>query len=680
MAAGPAPEPRQVLALLPLVQVARDDHPMADPDVRVRRLPVAVLVLTCAVAIASVPLSAGLEPVVDTVFWPLNGVALGGAGLLIRLRLPQHRVGLLLAGLGLAAALVELLEGYGYHDSWPGALTAQWAAAWGSPAGAGGTNTLLTLFPDGHAAGRRWRWLPPFTIGTTAVVVLGTALSHANDDSYTFTQGGNPYALDGLDVLYSVGEVAFAASLVFSVASLVVRFRRADGVQRQQLKLIFWFACVLAVVGPAAGVAYNSSAVVQVMIALVVPLLPVMICVAILRYRLYDVDVLIARTIAYAALTVLLAVAWGGTALVLGALLGGGSAWVTAGATTAAAAAVLPLRRRVQDGVDRAFRRARHHALARVDAYLENLRAGRASADNLEGLLRDVLRDPVLELRLLLPGESPRLAAGGADRAASADLGDRVRTLVERSGVALAEVTHAVPGDEPLADVLSRAGLAIEIARLQVEVRHRLAEVEASRARIVATAHEERRRLERDLHDGAQQRLVSAGLALRHTQHQLGDQPAARDIEIVVTEISGAIQDLRELAHGVRPARLDDGLELALRELAGRAPLPVRVQVAPGPLPDAVVAAAYYVAAEALTNVVKHAAAGTVELRAHREDGELVLSVADDGIGGAEPGEAGTGSGLRGLADRVGALGGRLRLDSPAGAGTTLTVRLPCAS
>ncbi len=347
---------------------------MARPDVRARRLPVALLVLACAAAVASVPLSAGLEPVIDTALYPLNAVALGGAGALILLRLSRHRVGLLLAGVGLVAALVELLEGYGYHDTWPGALTAQWCASWGAMVGIGSTATVLALFPDGHAAGRRWRWLPPFTVGATATFVVGAALSHANDDSYTFTRDGNPYALDGLDFIYTVGEFAFVASLLLAIVSLVSRFRRAVGAERQQLKLIFWFACVLAVVGPAAAVGFNSSVVVQVAIALLVPLLPVTICVAILRYRLYDVDVLIARTIAYAALTTLLVVAWGGTALVLGALLGGGSAWVTAGATTA----VLPLRRRVQDGVDRAFRRARHHALARVDAYLEDLHAGRA--------------------------------------------------------------------------------------------------------------------------------------------------------------------------------------------------------------------------------------------------------------------------------------------------------------
>ena len=695
---------------------------MAGLDIRSRPLAVALLALTCAAAVASVPLSAGREPGIDTALYPLNAVALGAAGLLILLRLTRHPVGLLLVGAAPVGALVELLEGYGYHDTWPGALPAQWLSSWGSLVGVGCSTIVLELFPDGRAAARWWRWLPPFTVAATATMALGAALSHANDGSYTFTKGRNPYAFDGLDFLYAIGELTVTASVVLAVVSLIDRYRRAGSAERQQLKLIFWFACLLGVVGPFAGMSYNDSFVVQVAIALVVPLLPVTICVAILRYRLYDVDVLIARTISYAALTVLLAAAWGGTALVLGAVLAGGSAWVTAGATITAAAVVLPLRRRVQDGVDRAFRRARHDVLARVDAYLEDLRAGLASADELEGLLRDVLRDPDLELRLLLPGESPPAAAAGAPaggakadgtkadgttidgmtidgttidgtetegtetdgtetdgaaRSDGTDRGGRVRTMVERSGVPLAEVTHAVPPGEPLADVLSRAGLAIEIARLQAEVRHRLAEVEASRARIVAAAHEERRRLERDLHDGAQQRLVSAGLALRHVQYQLGDQPAAHGIEVVVAELAGAIKDLRELANGVRPPRLDDGLELALRELAGRAPLPVRVHAAPGPLPDTVVAAAYYVAAEALTNIVKHAAASTVELRAAQEDGELVLSVRDDGVGGAEPA---AGSGLRGLADRVGALGGGLRLESPVGAGTTLTVRLPCVS
>jgi signal transduction histidine kinase len=627
----------------------------------------ALFALTCAIAVVSIPLSAGREPAVDTALYPLNAVVLGLAGLLIGLRLPRHRIGLLLVGLGLIAAMVELLEGYGYHDTWRAALTAQWISSWGSLLGAASTATLLALFPDGKSAGRGWRWLPPFTVVATVSIVLAAAFGHMNDDSYTFTHGGNPHAIDGLGAITVVAECALAVSLVLAIASLAARFRRADGIERQQLKLIFWFACVLAVVGPVAGFAYNSSVLVQVAIALLIPLLPATICVAILRYRLYDVDLLISRTLAWVALTALLAAAWGVTALVLGGFLGRGSAWVTAGATLAAAAAFLPLRQRVQDAVDRAFRRARHAALARIDAYLEDLRAGRASADDLEALLRDVLQDPALRLRLLLPGQAP--------------VGGKGRALVERSGVPLAEVIHSAPAHQPLTEVLARAGLAIEIARLQAEVSRQLSAVEASRARIVAAAHEERRRLERDLHDGAQQRLVSAGLELRHVQHHLTDPTAVDGIEHVVSELASAIEDLRDLANGVRPARLGDGLEVALRELAGRSPLPVRVDASPGTLPDDVVATAYFVAAEALTNVIKHASAKEVTLTADQEGGEFVLTVRDDGVGGAavEAG-SGTGSGLRGLSDRVAALGGGLLVESPAGAGTRLTVRLPCGS
>jgi signal transduction histidine kinase len=236
-----------------------------------------------------------------------------------------------------------------------------------------------------------------------------------------------------------------------------------------------------------------------------------------------------------------------------------------------------------------------------------------------------------------------------------------------------AGATDASPG--LLEEVLTRAGLAIEVARLRAEVRHQLAEVEASRARIVAAGYEERRRLERDLHDGAQQRLVSVGLALRNAQFALGDSPVVRTIDAAVEQITVAIADLRELANGVRPASLDNGLDMALRELASRTPLPVDVYAGPGRFPTDVEATAYFVACEALTNAVKHSAATGVQVRAQELDGRLVMMVRDDGIGGAQPSR---GTGLRGLADRVAAQGGQVRIESKPGSGTTVTAELPC--
>ena len=231
-----------------------------------------------------------------------------------------------------------------------------------------------------------------------------------------------------------------------------------------------------------------------------------------------------------------------------------------------------------------------------------------------------------------------------------------------------------------VANVLEAGALAVEVARLRVELRRQLDEVEASRARIVAAADHERRRIERNLHDGAQQRLVSIGLALRHAQHALGtaaDPDVNRTLDDAVAEITVAIDELRQLAGGLRPAQLDAGLGAALRDLARRAPLPVEVDATADRYPTDIEAAAYFCACEGLTNAVKHAHATRIRLSARRNDGRLVVSVTDDGVGGAV---ARNGSGLTGLTDRVAAHGGTLTLDSDEGRGTTLIAEFPCES
>jgi signal transduction histidine kinase len=199
-------------------------------------------------------------------------------------------------------------------------------------------------------------------------------------------------------------------------------------------------------------------------------------------------------------------------------------------------------------------------------------------------------------------------------------------------------------------------------------------ELAASRARIVQAGDAERRRLERNLHDGAQQRLVSLALMLRLAARR---HPGDDDLSLMGDELSHALQELRELARGIHPAVLTErGLEPAVRALADRAPQPVELDVSiHGRLPDPVEAAAYYVVAEALTNVAKYAQASGVSVGLARENGKACIEVRDDGVGGAA---AGGGSGLRGLADRVEALGGRFVVESPAGAGTTLRAEIPC--
>jgi signal transduction histidine kinase len=227
--------------------------------------------------------------------------------------------------------------------------------------------------------------------------------------------------------------------------------------------------------------------------------------------------------------------------------------------------------------------------------------------------------------------------------------------------------------------VLSTAGLSIEMARLRVEVRIQLAEVEASRTRIVEAGYEERRRLERDLHDGAQQRLVSLGVQLRRLQMSLPReaQILSPALDQIVDEVGSAIGDLRQIAAGVRPARLDDGLAAALRDLARTTPVPLEVDAPQERVAASVEAAAYFVACEAITNAVKHGSASKVAVRAHRENGTLHVRITDDGIGGAT---VRRGSGLAGLRDRVAAHGGTFEIVSPRGGGTTLQVAIPCES
>jgi PAS domain S-box-containing protein len=248
--------------------------------------------------------------------------------------------------------------------------------------------------------------------------------------------------------------------------------------------------------------------------------------------------------------------------------------------------------------------------------------------------------------------------------------------------IAAAPIRHAsgdvVGNMVAYTDITERKAQEAEVHRLNAELHTRLEELAASRARIVTAGDVERRRLERNLHDGAQQRLVALSLALRIAQSKLDSDPAAakRVLSGASDELALALDELRELARGLHPAVLTDrGLSAAVEMLAGRAPVPVEIVEVPDErLPGPVEAAAYYLIAEALTNVAKYAQASTVRVRVAGSDGRLLVEVCDDGVGGADPG---SGSGLRGLADRVEALGGTLEVVSPRGGGTTLRADIP---
>jgi signal transduction histidine kinase len=246
---------------------------------------------------------------------------------------------------------------------------------------------------------------------------------------------------------------------------------------------------------------------------------------------------------------------------------------------------------------------------------------------------------------------------------------------------AIAAIVHdPASGDdaEQICAAGAVAALALENERLKAELRAKVEELSASRARIVESGYAARRRLERDLHDGAQQRLVSLALSLRTLRSRVeGDRDAVRALDSARSELDQALGELRELARGIHPSVLTDrGLDAALDGLAHRAPLPVELEETPAErLPDRVESAAYFVVAEALTNVAKHAQATHARVNVSRHSRQVLVEVSDNGVGGADPA---TGSGLRGLLDRVSAVGGRFEVDSRRGQGTTVRATIPC--
>ncbi len=302
------------------------------------------------------------------------------------------------------------------------------------------------------------------------------------------------------------------------------------------------------------------------------------------------------------------------------------------------------------------------------------------------GRVRDAmataLGDPSLELVFWIPAAHEYVDVDGAPVTLPGLSRDRSVDLIQQRGEPLGAIVHDPELDENPAlirAVGAAARLAIENERLHAQLRAQLEEVRASRARIVAAADAERRRLERDIHDGAQQRLVTASLALTQAQTDAGsrDPEVAASLARAAGELKLALTELRELARGIHPAILtQDGLGPALESLAARSPIPTVVeQTGTRRFSSAVEATAYFVVSEALANVAKHARAGRVSVALAEAGGRLRVEVRDDGIGSVNVSD---GSGLRGLADRVEALGGELTVVSPANGGTQLVAEIPC--
>ncbi len=299
----------------------------------------------------------------------------------------------------------------------------------------------------------------------------------------------------------------------------------------------------------------------------------------------------------------------------------------------------------------------------------------------LQATLARVLGDP--QLLLAFPQEGGLVDADRRPVVLTDVDAGRAITPVDREGerVAVLIYDRSLEEDPELVEAIGvAAGVALENRQLHAEVTARLAELQASRQRIVTAADAERRRIERNLHDGAQQRLVTLALQLSLIQREIRRDPdeAEQLVSSASDELAQSLEELRELARGMYPAALEHGLDVALDALAGRAAVPTTVVVEDGPrLPEAVEFAAYFVASEALANVAKHAQASAASIRLRRTGLDVEIAITDDGVGGADPGR---GTGLQGLTDRVDALGGRLDVHTPAEGGTVVTATLPLRS
>jgi signal transduction histidine kinase len=315
--------------------------------------------------------------------------------------------------------------------------------------------------------------------------------------------------------------------------------------------------------------------------------------------------------------------------------------------------------------------------LATADASRALLESNPRTHQEAQAALRRALDDPSLELVYWMP--EPPGYVNEAGKSVDLPTDSRAWTAIEYDGRPAAAILHdpwLTQEPERIAAVVSAARLTVERDRLQAEVRAKMDELRSSRARIVEAGDTERRRLERNLHDGAQQRLVSLSLSLGIMERQLESPDQAAAVAGLRSELTDALNELRELARGLHPAILSDhGLAPALEGLAARASVPVELDVdIDGRLPPPIEAATYYVISEALTNIQKYAQATSARVALALDDDEVMLEVTDDGVGGAD---ATQGSGLQGLADRIEALAGSLSIDSPKGGGTSLRAKIP---
>jgi signal transduction histidine kinase len=674
------------------------------------RFALVVAVLTLLLVVATAVLftldgAIGQDPVSNVLaLLAVAGYAVVGG--LIASRLPRNPCGwlLLLIGLGLvvtigsdAATTTALQDGRPVLASWT-----LWVNSWVLVVTVWpGIVLYLLVFPSGHPPSRRWR---PFVIGLVALSVMGGVAHMAQPwEGEPIT---NPVSVPGLSsvagTLFLSISLAFAAAAIVVVVSVVVRFRRASSSDRQALR---WLAVVGVLAAALLAVAIAAGALgldtigdpfgVAFLLVLVLGL-PSSAAIALLGHHLRGIEVVANRSLVYASLAATITAIYGVVVAGVGGVVGGGdrtNVFAAVAATAVAAIVFQPVRRRAHRFADRLIYGGRASPYELLATFTDRLDEAslpevlpRMTALVAEGTGADRvliwLRDGT-DLRAVAawPSDvtlpSPRHVADGVLPTL-----DDPAFAIRHGGDLLGAITVSMPPREPLTpaterlldDLSSQAGLVVRNVGL-------VEELQRSRQRLVTSQDETRRRLERDLHDGAQQRLVTLSLDLRMARARAdasGDVELTTRLDAAEQELARSLAELRELARGIHPAILtQNGLGAALRSLAERSAVPVELRSAPERrFPPEIEATAYFFVSEALANVVKHADASRAWVAADDGGERLAIEVSDDGVGGAAPNG---GSGLRGLADRVEAVGGRVDVRSEPGKGTVVRADIPCA-
>ena len=632
------------------------------------------------------------------------------AGVLLATKRPRNPLGWLMLAIGLSflspGAAYARYASITRDGELPGAGLALALHYPGWVVFIGLSGFLLLLFPDGHLPTPRWRWFARLCgVGLVSLFVTSLFLPEVGAE-YELPQVENPLAIEAVgtdgDLSFLQVLAAFAPlTVVGGAVAIIQRVRRArDPVLREQLRWLAWAAGVIAVLYVLAflpqivGASKDWENWAGIIAASAFALIPVTIGIAVLRYRLYDIDFVIRKTVVFAVMAAVIASVYVGLVVGVGALVGSTQSPVLSALAAAVVAIVFqPVRNRARRFADRVVygkRASPYEVMARFGDQL----AGTYSAADVLARTARVLGEGVGadQARVWLQvGADLEPVASWPDAPSTPVHDDDLTVEVRHQGELLGALSVAMPLNDPInpskerlvRDLGVQAGLVLRNERLTTSLKARLIELQAAQKRLVAARDAERRRLERNIHDGAQQQLVALQVRQRLAE-QLVDRDPAKAKEMlgeIQTDTGTALDDLRDLARGIYPPLLaDKGLEAALAAQARKSPVSVEVEAhGIDRFPQEIEAAVYFSALEALQNTAKYAQASRATVTLSRANGSLLFSVADDGAG-FDTNAIGYGTGLQGIADRLGALDGVLDVVSGPGSGTTVTGRVPVAT